>query len=151
MADLRSKFGTNTDLENEGVWMDLGSGIKVKIARIKNPKFRKMYERLTRPHERQIRQGTLDSDIMEKIVCQCLAKTVLLDWDGIELDGKKFPYSPENSLKLMQDDGLSDFRDQIADLAGSADIFREEDLQDAEKNLPAGSGGKSGGGSTKNS
>lgn len=150
--DLRKTYGTNSELESEGVWtQDLGEGLHLKLARLKNPKFRKMYQRLTKPYERQIRNRTLSEKIEEDIITKCLVETVVLDWKGLVLDGKELTYSKENASKLFSDPDLSDFRDLVVDLANDAELFREEHLEDAEKNLLPGSDGTLSGEATSNS
>jgi hypothetical protein len=152
MADLRKTYATDIEKEQDGVWSDdLGDGLKLKVARLKNPGFRKLYQRLTKPYERQIRNRTLDDAVENSILSQCLAKTVLLDWQKLVLDGVELTYSHENALKVLSDPGLSDFRDVVVDLANDAELFRNENLEDAEKNLLPGSSGTSSGEDISNS
>ncbi len=135
MADLRKQYGINISKATDGTWTeDLGDGLKLKIARLKNPNFQREYNRLTQPYQRQIRTGKLDPKIEEKIATECLAEAVLLDWENLELDNKKLPYSKENALKVLSDPTLSDFRDFIVELATNFELFREEELEEAEKN-----------------
>ena len=152
MTDIRKLYATNVNKETEGAWsQDLGDGMRLKVARLKNPNFRKLYQRLTKPYERQIRNRTLDDATENSILAQCLAKTVLLGWEKLVLDGEELPYSTDAALKILKDDGLADFRDLVVDLASDAELFREESLEQAEKNLPAGSSGTSNGANTSNS
>ena len=77
MADLRKTYATDVEKEHDGVWSDdLGDGLKLKIARLKNPQFRKLYQRLTNPYERQIRNRTPGDETENRILSQCLAKTI---------------------------------------------------------------------------
>ena len=152
MTDIRKLYATSVSKEADGAWsQDLGDGLRLKVARLKNPNFRKLYQRLTKPYERQIRNRTLDDATENSILAQCLAKTVLVGWQNLVLDGEVVPYSTEAALKILSDDGLSDFRDLVVDLASDAELFRDEQLEQAEKNLPAGSSGTSNGESTSNS
>lgn len=152
MTDIRKLYATNVNKETEGAWsQDLGDGMRLKVARLKNPNFRKLYQRLTKPYERQIRNRTLDDTTENSILAQCLAKTVLLGWEKLVLDGEELPYSTDAALKILNDSELADFRDLVVDLSSDAELFREEHLEQAEKNLPAGSSGTSNGESTSNS
>lgn len=150
MTDLRTLFGTSKQLETEGVWHNIGGKNQIKVARLNNPKFRALYKRLTKPYERQLRQGTLSDEKETEILCKCLAETILLDWE-LTLDKKPLPYSKENALKLLSDETLSDFRDAVVDCAKDAEQYREDSLEEAEKNLKRGSAGKSSGENTSNS
>lgn len=149
MADLRKNFGTSEELQNDGAWTnDLGDGLKLKLARLRNPEFRKMYQRALKPYQQQIRRGTLDPSIEEGIINKCVAKTVLLDWKKLNLDGEAIPYSTENALRILSDPDLTDFRDLVVELASDAELFREENLEDASKNLLTGSSGTQNGENT---
>ena len=152
MNDIRKQYATDPTKEIEGVWSDdLGGGLKLKVARLKNPNFRKLYQKLTKPHERQIRNRTLDEATENSILAKCLAKTVLLGWEKLVLDKEEVPYSEAAALKILSDPELADFRDQVVDLASDAELFRQEHLEQAEKNLSSGSDGMSNGENTSNS
>ncbi len=149
MNDLHARYATDPIKEIEGVWTDdLGGGLQLRIARLKNPNFRKLYQKLTKPYERQIRNRTLDDATENAILAKCLAKTVLLDWKNMKVVGEVIPYSYEAALKILSDDTLGDFRDQVVDLANEVELFRAEQMEEAEKNLPAGSNGTSNGENT---
>lgn len=149
MADLRKNFGTSEQLQNEGAWTnDLGEGLKLKLARLRNPDFRKMYQRALKPYQQQIRRGTLDPAIEEGIINRCVAETVLLDWKNLSLDGKEIPFSKENALRILSDPDLTDFRDLVVDLASDSELFREENMEEAAKNLSSGSAGTQNGENT---
>ena len=56
MADLKKHFGTSVQKELDGVWSgNLGGGLRLKTARINNPRFRKLWNKKTKGLERQIR------------------------------------------------------------------------------------------------
>ncbi len=142
-VDIRKNYGTSPKLELEGAWTeDLGGGLKLKLARLKNPKFQKMYSRMMKPYQRQVRNGTLDTEVEERIITKCVVETVLLGWENLMLDGKIQEYSKENALRILSDPALSDFRDLVVDLANDSQLFREEMLVESEKNLSSGSDGK---------
>lgn len=152
MSDLLSLYATDVEKENQGVWTDdLGGGLRLKVARLRNPNFKQLYAKLTKPYERQIRARTLDEVTENRILNQCLSKTVLLDWENLTLAGQILEYSTENALKVLNDPRLQDFRDLVVDLASDAQFFRDESLGQAEKNLPSGSDGASNGAPTSGS
>ena len=117
-------FGTNERLEQDGVWVDLGDGGSVKVARAGNKANRKLLKRLVGPHKAALRSDRLPDDVLEKLTIECMARTILLDWRGIEEDdGKNVEYSVENAIRLLT--AYKDFRDQIA--ASSADLALYQD------------------------
>ena len=89
MADLKDLFGVDEEKATEGVWVPLGKGVEVKVARANNPKYQKLVTRLLRPHRRVIRRGGEAADaVMEEILNRAMAQAILLDWKNIEIDGK---------------------------------------------------------------
>ncbi len=133
MGDVRKLFGTDAKKEQEGVWHDLGDGIRVRIARIGNPNYQKRFQAISKPHRRAIRRGTLNEEIAEQLLVQCLSETIVLDWEGIELDDVTVPYSTENAIKILTD--YKDLREYINDIANEMEGYREADNDEAVENL----------------
>lgn len=137
-----SAFRTDENLEVEGVWVDLGDGGKVKVARLGNPQHRKVSQALGRPHQAQIRAGRLKPEVAEKLGIQATAQAILLDWEGIEDDdGKLIPYSQEKALELLTE--LKDFRDTVLEIAGEMETFRAQEIEESVGNSASASAGKS--------
>lgn len=133
MADVKKLFGTDSKKEQEGVWYDLAEGLRMKIARIGNPNYQKRFQTLSKPYRRSIRRGTLSDDLAEKLLIQCLAETILLDWEGVEDDGKEISYSIENAINLLKK--YPELRNYINDIANELEGFQEEFKEEAEENL----------------
>jgi len=123
-----SRFATDLGLEEDGVWMDIGDGASLKVARVGNPRYRKRIAQLTKPYKRQIRSDTLPEDLSDELVLKAFSETILLDWKGIEDDkGKAIKYSQEAAYKLLS--GLRDFRSLVAEIAMEQEAFRAEEAE----------------------
>lgn len=134
MGDVKKLFGVDAKKEQEGVWRDdIGGDIKIKIARIGNPNYQKRFQALTKPHRRALRSNRLSDDIAEKLLIQCLAETIVLDWENVEEKGKKIPYSLENAIKLLTD--YPELRSTINDIANELEGYQAEEEEDAVENL----------------
>lgn len=119
-----SNFKTNEDLETNGVWVDIGEGARLLVARMNNPNFQKMFTKLTEPHRKALQRNTLDEAVLEDIAIRCVAKTVLLDWSGWQGDdGADVPYSEEKALEWLRD--LKDFRALVREISTEQATFRE--------------------------
>lgn len=129
------KFKTDLNRELDGVWVDIGKEARLKIARIGNPAYKETFRRLAKPYQRQIRTGTLSDEVAERILAQSLAESVLLDWEGLEENGKPLPYSKKAALDLLTNPQLKDFRDLVAELANESELFHQQDVDEAEGNL----------------
>lgn len=148
-----SRFKTDTALEDEGVWttIDAASDAEIRIARIGNRRYRETMAKRLKPYRRALRAGTLDDSVTERLTAEVLAETVLLDWRGLTVDGAPLLYSRERARDLLLDPAYRDFRDLVVELAGELDLYRERDLEDAEKNLATSSGGTSTGATVSSS
>lgn len=128
-----SKFQTNKSAEEEGIWVDVdGNGTKIKVARINNTRYKKYFQKITKPYKRQIRNGTLAEELAEKLLVDALANTILLDWKGFTRGGEDYPYNIDNARAFLQES--ADFRDFVSDAANEMENFRAEELEEARGN-----------------
>ena len=130
--DIRKEFLTDEKKEIEGVWESIGEGCSIKVARANNPNYNKWFTRLTKPVRRQLRNDTLPEKKSEQILIKLMAKTILLDWEGMYEGGVELEYSEENAIRLLTE--YKDFRQQVDDLSKSIELFRAEEDEEAEKN-----------------
>jgi len=126
------KTFSNPETEKEGAWADYRDESKVKIARIGNPNFVRVHAARMKPYLRQQRNGTLDDELETKVLCDVLAETVLLDWEGFTTGGKALKYSKEAAKDLLAKH--VDFRNEVVDLATTEEIFRDNLQEDSTKN-----------------
>ena len=123
-----SRFATDLTLEEEGVWVDIGEGAKLKVARVGNPNYQKRIRQLRAPYRSQIRQKSLPEDVSDKLVIQAFSECILLDWEGLEDDkGKPIKYSQENALELLTN--LKDFRALVGEIAMEHETFRRAEVE----------------------
>ena len=122
-----STFATDLDLEENGVWVDIGDGGKLKVARMGNPRYQEAVRRISKPHKTQIRNKTISEDLSGELLLKAMADSILLDWKGIEDDkGKPIKYSADMAYTLMRD--LRDFRNLVVELATEQAAFRREEM-----------------------
>lgn len=127
---LYSKFETDRSLEKQGIILDYGPNskdqpIQIKIARAggANDAYLKRMEAKAKPHRRQIQHETVERAVLESLVKEVYAETVVLSWEGVEdRDGKELPFSKENCIKLFND--LPELYADIQEQAQSAALFR---------------------------
>ena len=132
MGDIKKIFGVNQNLEIDGVWQVIGDGIMVKVARMGNPEYQKEFQKVSKPHRRALKRGTLSDEVAEKMLISVMAKTILLGWKGVEEDGVEVPFSHENAKRILTE--YKDLRDYVSDIANDIDMFQRENDEEAEKN-----------------
>ena len=145
--DRKEQFGTNVELEIEGVWEDLGEAVNgesppgLLVARVGNKAYLKEYQKVPRGIRRQLDQGTLPEGMGETIVNKLLAKTILLDWRGIADGGEVVEYSYDNALAKLN--GYKDFREFVWEIGNDQARFRQENLEEDLGNSKSASSGNS--------
>jgi hypothetical protein len=130
--DLGRSYKTDADKELNGTWVDIGDGGSVKIARSGNKRYLELFQQKIKPHARAIRTKTLKNEVAEAILIDCMAQAILLDWAGLEDNGQPLKYSTAEAKRLLTD--YKDFRNLITELADDMETFRQEQLEDDEKN-----------------
>jgi len=130
---LFSRFLTDDDKEQNGVWIDFGDGIRVKVRRLKSKRSLEVRKELEKPFLDQIRRGPLPSDTAEELLLQQMSRGLIVDWEGIDLgDGEVVSYSPARAYDVLK--ALPEFRDSIFSVCVDADNYRAQIDEDAEKN-----------------
>lgn len=85
VVTLWDVFGTDPQLEKEGVWIDLGKYGKFLLARAggANRSFQAAVEVAMRPHRALIEAGKLDEDLAEQLLIPVFAKTIVRGWEAV--------------------------------------------------------------------
>lgn len=122
-----SSFATDLDLEENGVWVDIGDGGSLLIARLGNPRYTKAVREISKPHKALIRNKTISEDLSDELLLKAMAQAILLDWKGIEDDkGKEIKYSKDAAFQLLKD--LRDFRNLVTEICQEQAAFRRDEL-----------------------
>jgi hypothetical protein len=132
--DLQTDYGTDNKKEIEGVWFkeEFGGETECLIARIGNPEYQKVFNRISKPQRRALRKGTIQDEIAETILIRTMAKTILLDWKNMKENGKVLKYSHDEAFRVLKK--YRDFRDIVSDLANEIEAYRVEDEEEIVKN-----------------
>lgn len=131
--DIRKTFGTDADLETEGVWVEIGDGARVRVARQGTAAHQKALERLRAPYRTILLSGRpLPPKVAEEITVKAMSECILLGWDGFTEDGAPLPYSRETADLLLS--GVKDFRNVVAFLSSEGETFRRQAIKDAGGN-----------------
>jgi hypothetical protein len=122
-------FESDSDLENNGVLLDLGDVGKFKIARAggANKAYLKALNKHGAPYRAAIQAGSLDDNLALKIVQEVFAEAILLGWEGVtDRDGKPLVFTRENVLRIFND--LPDLFAAIRNFAENAAYYRKSVL-----------------------
>lgn len=127
------RFATDSTLENEGVWVEAGSGLRLKIARLNNAAYEEELRKLGKPYVRQIRLGTMSNDVLETLNVKAVARHVLKGWEGLEDEsGNEIKFTPQQAEDILIK--YRDFFRLVMDFAQEQDLYRQEAIEGAEGN-----------------
>ena len=109
--------------------------IEVKRAGSSNSAYTKLLAAKVKPFRFQIQSGTIDADVIRKVMAEVFAKTVIVGWEGVtDRKGKKLEFTHENCVKVLTD--LPDMFEDIQDQADKLSNFRKEENEEVAKNSP---------------
>lgn len=137
---LLNRYSTDVNLEENGVWVDFGDGIRIRVRRIRSKKSLEVRKELERPYTSDIRKGPLPESTMETLLLQQMAHALVVDWEGIVDDNEQpIPCTPDNITEVMA--VLTDLRDEVLQVSISADSYRTRLDEEALTNLMTTSAG----------
>ena len=127
---IYDKFATDKKAEQEGITLDYGDGLKIKIARAggSNVKYEKLVQARLKKYERQRQLDLLEIDTLRPILREVYAEAVVLGWEGVtDREGNPLPFNKANAVKLFED--LPDLFEDIVVQAQKAALFRQHILE----------------------
>jgi hypothetical protein len=129
--DLRA-IEKREEREREGVWIPLHSGVsddkaEVLVIGLDSPKYTQtLYTRMM-PLRAKYGKDELPESEMNTLISDVTVDIVLLNWRGIELDGKPLEFSKEIAREWMR---KSDhFRDMVSSAAIRASRMLKEEFE----------------------
>lgn len=132
-----SAFQTDKEMEKKGIEIDFGDAGCFLIARAggSNKNFIKVSEAKFRPYRRQVEAGTIDREVMNKLLIEVFAQTVVLNWQGVSNeDGEEMDCTYDNIVKLFND--VPDLFQEIQNESMKYQNFKkmevEQDLKNSE-------------------
>lgn len=111
-------------------------GVKLIVARANNIKFKRMFREVLKPHKRDFDNGILSEEIAEDLMIGCIAKTILVGWDGFQdVEGKEWKYSVKNAESLLSDD--KDAYEAITEFSENIDNYINSEQGETKGKLSA--------------
>lgn len=127
---------TDPEKTIDGVWVEAGQGLRLRIARINNPRYEDEIRKILKPHLRAVRSGNMDVKTMRSLSATPLSKFVLLGWENLEdvVDGQtvQVAYSHEKAEELLK--AYPEFYDMVLEYASDVALFRADDIEESKGN-----------------
>ena len=78
------------------LWIPFYNGSKLKLTSLRSVAYEANLAKLAREREVLLDPNNEDTlEAYEDILCEALANFILLDWEGVEISGKEYHYTPE--------------------------------------------------------
>lgn len=125
-----NQFRTDPDKKSQGVWIDFGGGARFKIASFDNQDFANEFRQMLQPYQKlgqEIPRGE-----QTRILVHCMARHIVLDWEGVFDGDEELPYSEENAKRLLSE--IEFVLDRIIEEAKRLENFRKEKAEEIEGN-----------------
>jgi hypothetical protein len=128
MASIKS-FKTDSGKEEQGVWINAGGDLRLKIARMGNPAYTAYIKKHSKALVSSARRGEVDLDEATRINKDAAARHILLGWENLTEDeeGKQpIVYSVEKCRELLD---IKDFYSMVMEYANDMTLFRADPEQ----------------------
>lgn len=126
-----SEFHLNPKAEQEGVWFDVGKGLRLKIARISSPAFENWVRTNTRLA--QTRKLITQDNAPDAEMIPGIARHILRDWENLTDDNDQpVPYSVQKAEEYLTK--YKEFLKMVLLYATEYDGFRASQAAEDAKN-----------------
>jgi Asp-tRNA(Asn)/Glu-tRNA(Gln) amidotransferase C subunit len=142
MGKFSERYKTNTSMEEDGVWVDFGDGIKVKVRRLNSKHSQETRRKLEKPYAGQYRTRDMPASLQEELMIKQLSQSIIVDWEGVEDPDTDviLPCTQENVTSIMT--RLKDFREDVVTASMTQATFQDVSVAEAEGNSEPASNGK---------
>lgn len=102
--------------ETEGRWIQIrddetGEPCRLRVACLTSDRYRSVLDSYTRelasqklpPSPTEEDRRRIAEEIQREARIRAFSEAILLDWEGLSLDGSALPYSPETARKVLED------------------------------------------------
>jgi hypothetical protein len=142
-ASIFAAYERDTKRDEEGVWTKLSAeGVEVKLRSLSSDYYADVVEKLQKPHLALIRKRKLPNEVGRQITIKAICQGLLVDWKGvIDRDGKEIAFNPTVAYNILSLPSMKDLAEEILGYASEAELFKQEEKEDTEKNLESTSAG----------
>ena len=126
-SNLDSFFKTNELAEKEGNWFlitDTAGFLIRRFGGYNSPNVKMAMAKYHKPYARQIQAGTFSDEKQIEIMTKVFVESSIVDWKGIEIEGKDTPFSKEACTELLI--SLPDLAETLLQYASESNNFKED-------------------------
>jgi len=128
-TNLDKYFKSDVNLEKTGVWYEISDeiGFLVKRSGGSNKEYSRQTAKAMKKYSTKI--SHMPEDVVETIVRNLWIENCLVDWKGIEIDGKDQPYDVDVAKKLLSKREYEDLLNTLISHSDKAENYREGSIE----------------------
>lgn len=126
-TNLDSLFKNDSKLEEAGIWLSLSENTGFLVRRFggyNSPKVKAALAKHYKPYARLVDAGTMDPAKEREIMVKVFVESCIVNWKGIEIDGKEVQFSQELCVKFLTE--LPELSDTLVNYASDSKNYRED-------------------------
>ncbi len=125
--NITKLFAVDVTKENEGVWLDIGEGIQVKVAAEGNQNYQKFFEDAVTPIRTSA--AKMPQSFWDDLTAKARANTILLDWKGVTDDsGAEVAYTADQGIPLFAERANHVIAELIISKARDQSSYKAEEV-----------------------
>lgn len=130
MKNLYEQFGTDTNLEQDGVVLSFGGpSFRVRRAGGANRKYKAVFNAKMRPHARALANDSLGEEKSNELLLDIFFDSIMVGWQDVtDREGNELEYNRANFSKLMKD--LPDLWGTLREEAGNVKNFQAQTAEE---------------------
>lgn len=135
MAGVKlSRFVTDKTKETEGVWVDVGGGLRLKLARMGNANYTTALLG-SKYFGRSSKIIGIDAKGAVDDMRNAVAEYIILGWEGlVDDDNQPIPYSVEKAREILRD--TPEFYRMVLEYAEDIELYRKTAKEEVLGNSP---------------
>jgi hypothetical protein len=126
-TNLDTLFKTSDSMETTGIWMTVSEDVGFLVKRFggyNTPKVKAATAKYYKPYARLIENGTIAPEKEKEIMTKIFVESSLMDWKGIEIDGKPAPFSKEVATEFLL--SLPELAESLLSYASDSKNYKED-------------------------
>lgn len=126
-SNLDALFKANSDFEKDGVWINIGNGVRFRIRRFGGSNSQRLKQAMAKFHKpvaRLVEMDKLSPEENIELMAKTFADACLVAWEGVEIDGSPAECTFDNAVKLFTT--LPELFDILFKESQKFDSFKEE-------------------------
>ena len=126
-TNLDKLYKTDESIEKQGVYFNVSDTTGFQLKRFggfNSDTVKSKLAKYHKPYAYQIQKGTMDPKKEQEINCRVFVESCMVDWKGVEIDGKEVPFSADAATELLLK--LPDLADALLQHSTDSNNYRED-------------------------